>query len=264
MEFQDINRQIELCPQLKKTLLKYQFYHHYLRGWGATKKLGCYKYLISDSSRWKEGVADEYIGYYWHVFDEGCCLDNSIDYNLRPSLKKDRFIMNKIDDGTWNFNNTMIDNLKKYIVECSKLRKSDEDFVVYLPQSRKMNKDAFDKYILLFKPFFKKNNIRFAFSSHKTFLPNTKTIVFILDFVTSPQRQKNVVEGLKKASSNGFSLLYFSMMKIFSYEDAVQLAKIEESKPEITIRFRNDNRDDEDYIMKSLSGRGVDPESLGF
>ena len=203
MSFDWQNRRIELGVKVKAALAQFQQYECFVNNLAVTRRFGCYRYQQSDSTRMTVLPSGTQTDWYWNIFNEACCLDKRIDYVLRPSLKSNKFILNKIVNGTWTFNHKMVDNLLKFILALSKQVKSEEHFAVLMPHSRKIEREAFPKYMSLFEKSLSDKNIPCSFVFSNLVDKNKKNIVVVIDLVSTPVRQANVLKKLERLCPGG-------------------------------------------------------------
>lgn len=65
-----------------------------------------------------------------------------MDYDKVPKLKSDRFIVNRLNSGKWNFNHNAYACITRAIVELKSQLKSNQSMIVFFPSNKMVEKDA--------------------------------------------------------------------------------------------------------------------------
>lgn len=253
----------------------YEIEHLYLRS-----MTGCYSYEVYNNTT-NISITDDNTETckYWVLYENQLCHEEDLDYSNNFFMHYDH--QRKEDHIYAGY--TPFHRVFKYMTlmrECKEKLHDDENFVVYFPHNENMTNRAYTKYIKF---------IQKRIPNHKVVLDsldniefnNEKTLVFTIDLVTSFERQVKIVnEILTKTNGKGY-ICILSLLKILNREEALFVinnnAISEYLKKEASLYHRNKREesvrevlstkieyDDEESIMRSLSGYGADPEIWGY
>lgn len=257
-------------------------YHHFVKKLGMTYSIGRYRYTINghlsiqntDKELKKDGIEGDKQAYYWHYFHNSCTFVDDLDFSDKPEMKTNRFMVKKISSGEWNFNHNAYVRVVRILAELKSHIKSNQFLIVYLPTNKQIKKIAQDKYFTEFINLLKKEHITFVVGNLDKIKETSKQlIVFVIDLITSANRQNSIVQSIRSKRSSQFPLIsYYSLFKIMDEETAkfcIELKKMhkksEDTKPrQKETLHTTPTYDDEELIMRALSGRGPDPEIFGF
>lgn len=234
---------------------------------------GTVKYGEKDFS--SEGVNNDNWPYYYHVFGDECCFDNSISYSGFERLKKNRFIKYRIQKGEWEFKYVAMQALREYIETLKMISFDGYSFIVFLPHNKSIEKEAEKKYFGYIINMFKQSDIKCITGDIKAIHKfKSKLAVVVFDLITTPSRQGYLIEQLLTHSLQIPIISMVSILKVFDRKNAEYLVKKESSKKgyELSQDYEQEDVEDNNYdaideenlIMRSLSGHGCDPELFGF
>lgn len=270
------------CGKIFHRNSKYNYHEKYR---SKTYSLGHYRYCIDgsismdivDAALGNDGINSDGKAYYWHYFHNSCCFEDSLNYDLYPDLKKNRFIAHKIKSGKWNFNHNAYACITRAIAELKPNLTKDQSLVVFFPYNKKLNKDVQDKYMTEFIKLLKKDHITYAVGNiNKVEENNKQLVIVVIDVFTTIKSKNYIIKEIcsKKKEQNPLVLMYSLIVVYdenvgkFSVDLHVYREK-EEEKKKIKIKADTSLRlsssiDEEDLIMRSLAGYGPDPEIFGF
>lgn len=258
-------------------------YHYYKNHQKQSYIIGRYRYTITgnisidktDKKLTKEGVEGDKQAYYWHYFHNSCSFVNDMDYSNKPELKSNRFMVKKINSGEWNFNHNAYACVARILSELKSHISSNQSLVVYLPTNKQIQKTAQDKYFTEFISLLKNEHITFVVGNLDKIQETSKQLViFVIDIITSANRQNAIVQIIRNKRASQFPVIsYYSLLKIMDEESSkfcIELIKLRKKEREEKESQRREvlsttpAYDEEEAIMRALSGRGADPEIFGF
>ena len=197
----------------------------------------------------------------------------SIDVNWEPDLKKDAYIVSKIKKGQWKFPHQIYENLKKYISQIDAKIKPSQKLVVYIPKNKLIESQVEYKYIADYLEILREEEITYVVGNVDNInVSNKKLDIIVLDIITNKERLKGIIKTIRTKKEKEQPVISFlSLMKIYDLDDCKfsldiynYRKKKEEERREENRIIRVSDYDEEEMIMRSLMGRGPDPEIFGF
>lgn len=261
--------------------LHYTYYKDHVRN---RYRIGRFRYSIDGEIKTSNigkdldstGVNLDGKAYYWHYFHNSCCFDKSLNYDTHIDLQNNRFIVNKVNTGKWNFNHNAFTCIIRSIAEVKLQLKTYQSLVVLLPSNKNIEEDAQKKYHTIFIEHLRKEKIRYAVGGIKNIKDNGKQlVVFVIDIVTTIKRKNRIINDIRKLKGKQKPLIaLYSLVVIFDgivgqfCIDLHNLRTIQEKEKkatkEKTYVVPTPPIDEEELIMRSLAGYGPDPEIFGF
>lgn len=258
-------------------------YHYFKNHQRYTYTLGRYRYSINgnisvnnvEKELKKDGVESDNQAYYWHYFHNSCSFVNDFDFSDKPKMKTNRFMVKKIDKGEWNFNHNAYSCAVRILAELKTHIKTNQSLIAYLPVNKQIQKAGQDKYFVKFINLLKNERIAYVVGNLDKIKETSKQLViFVIDLITSANRQNTIVQSIRNKRSSQFPLIsYYSLLKIMDEENTIfcfELIKLrnkqseEKKQKEREVFHTPPAYDEEALIMRALSGRGADPEIFGF
>lgn len=199
-----------------------------------------------------------------------------MDYDKDPKLKSDRFIVNRLNSGKWNFNHNAYANITRAIAELKTQLNSYQSLIVFFPSNKLVEKDAQKKYQTEFIELLEQDHINFVVGDINKFAEKDKQlVVIIIDLVTTIKRKNYIINSVRnKRVKQKPVIAMYSLVLIFDEmvgQFCIDLHEFrkkqeEEKKAQRNVEsVRNINTiDEEELIMRSLAGYGPDPEVFGF
>lgn len=126
-------------------------YYNYFKDYQKKRyEIGRFRYSIDggitilkvDKELDNDGIDSDGKAYYWHYFHNSCSFEKNLDYDKDPKLKSDRFIVNRLNSGKWNFNHNAYANITRAIAELKTQLNSDQSLIVFFPSNKLVEKDA--------------------------------------------------------------------------------------------------------------------------
>ena len=224
----------------------------------------------------KDGIDSDGKAYYWHYFHSSCCFEKNLDYDKHPRLKKDRFIVNSLNSGKWNFNHNAYACITHAIAELKLQLSSNQSLVVFFPSNKMVDKEAQKKYHTEFIKLLRQDHVNYVVGDINKFNEKDKQlVVVIIDLVTTINRKNFIINDIrnKKAKQKPIVAMY-SLMVIFDKnvgQFCIDLYELRKKQDDEKKAMRNvvpardtPTVDEEVLIMRSLAGYGPDPEVFGF
>lgn len=224
----------------------------------------------------KDGIDSDGKAYYWHYFHSSCCFEKNLDYDKHPRLKKDRFIVNSLNSGKWNFNHNAYACITHAIAELKLQLSSNQSLVVFFPSNKMVDKEAQKKYHTEFIKLLRQDHVNYVVGDINKFNEKDKQlVVVIIDLVTTINRKNFIINDIrnKKAKQKPIVAMY-SLMVIFDKnvgQFCIDLYELRKKQDDEKKAMRNvvpardtPTVDEEELIMRSLAGYGPDPEVFGF
>ncbi len=260
---------------------KYIYYKDNIRN---QYRIGCFRYSIDgeiltsniDKKLNSTGVDHDGKAYYWHYFHNSCCFEKSLNYDTHIDLQNNRFIVNKVNTGKWNFNHNAFTCIIRSITEIKSQLKSCQSLVVLLPSNKNIEEDAQKKYHTKFIEQLRKEKIRYAVGSINNIKDNGKQlIIFVIDIVTPIKRKNRIINDIRELKIKQKPLIaLYSLVVIFDeivgqfcidlHNLRMKQEKEKRSNKEKSYVVTTPTIDEEELIMRSLAGYGPDPEIFGF
>lgn len=260
------------------------YYNYYKDHQKKRYRMGRFRYSIDgnitmlnvDKELTKDGIDSDGKAYYWHYFHDECSFEKTLNYNMHPSLKNDRFIVNRVNTGKWNFNHNAYACITRAIAELKSQLNSDQSLVVFFPSNKVIEKDAQKKYQTEFIELLKQDHINYVVDNINKFEEEDKQlVVVVIDLVTTVKRKNFIINTIrnKRAKQKPVVAMY-SLVVIFDENvgqfciDLREFRKKQEEEKEAqrNVVYVRDTPaiDEEELIMRSLAGYGPDPEVFGF
>lgn len=131
-----------------------------------------------------------------------------MDYDKDPKLKSDRFIVNRLNSGKWNFNHNAYACITRAIVELKSQLNSDQSMIVFFPSNKMIEKDAQKKYQTKFIELLKQDHINFVVGDINKFAEKDKQlVVVIIDIVTTIKRKNYIINNVRNKRAKQKPLL---------------------------------------------------------
>lgn len=260
-------------------------YYNYYKGHQKKRyRMGRFRYSIDgditmlnvDKELTKDGIDSDGKAYYWHYYHDVCSFEKTLNYNMHPSLKNDRFIVNRVNTGKWNFNHNAYACITRAIAELKSQLNSNQSLVVFFPSNKVIEKDAQKKYQTKFIELLKQDHINYVVGNINKFEEEDKQlVVVVVDLVTTVKRKNFIINTIrnKRAKQKPVVAMY-SLVVIFDEKvgqfciDLREFRKKQEEEKEAqrNVVYVRDTPtiDEEELIMRSLAGDGPDPEIFGF
>ena len=223
-----------------------------------------------------DGIDSDGKAYYWHYFHNSCSFEKNLDYDKYPKLKTDRFIVNRLNSGKWNFNHNAYACITRAIADLKSQLSSNQSLVVLFPSNRKVDKETQKKYQTEFIELLRQDHINYVVGDINKFEEKEKQlVVVIIDLVTTINRMNFIIKDIrnKKAKQKPVVAMY-SLVVIFDEkvgQFCIELHEFRKKQDEEKKAQRNEEIvwktptiDEEELIMRSLAGYGPDPEVFGF
>lgn len=261
--------------------LHYTYYKKHVRN---RYRIGRFRYSIdgeinisnSGEDLDPTGVNHDGKAYYWHYFHNSCCFDKGLNYDTLIDLHNNRFIVNKVNTGKWNFNYNAFTCIIRSIAEVKSQLNTHQSLVVLLPSNKNIEEDAQKKYHNIFIEHLRKEKIRYAVGGIRNIKDNGKQlVVFVIDIVTTIKRKNRIINDIRKLKGKQKPLIaLYSLVVIFdeivgqfcidlhNLQTRPEKEKIASNKK--TYVVQTPLIDEEELIMRSLAGYGPDPEIFGF
>ena len=260
------------------------YYNYYKNHQKKRYRMGRFRYSIDgnitmlkvDKELNKDGVDSDGKAYYWHYYHDECSFEKTLNYDMHPSLKNDRFIVNRVNTGKWTFNHNAFACITRAIAELKSQLNSYQTLVVLFPSNKLVEKDAQNKYQREFIDLLRQDHITYVIGDINKFEEKEKQlVVVIIDLVTTINRKNFIISDIrnKKAKQKPVVAMY-SLVVIFDEKvgqfciDLREYRRKQEEEKEVQ---RNEvyvrdtpTIDEEELIMRSLAGYGPDPEVFGF
>lgn len=267
----------------RRTIGRQILYNYYKGHQKKRYRIGRFRYSIDgdikmsnlDKELTPSGIDSDGRAYYWHYFHNSCSFEKYLDYDKNPSLKNDRFIVNRLNAGKWKFNHNAYACITRAISELKLQLRSDQSLVVLFPSNKMVNKEVQKKYQTEFIELLKQDHITFVVGNiNKVEEKKKQLIVVVIDLVTTIKRKNYIISDIrnKKAQQKPLVAMY-SLVVIFDEkvgQFCIDLHEFREKqqieKAKETVRFVRDTHtvDEEELIMRSLAGYGPDPEIFGY
>ena len=151
--------------------------------------------------------------------------------------------------------------------------KTNQKFIVYLPQNKFIEKEAERQYLSYFIDLLKDENVAYAIGNVDNIKEdNRQLVILIIDLITNHERMKYIINSIRRRKEKSQPIVsYFSLMKVFNREECLFKLEIDKYEKEIKAKqsisspiVRTQNYDEEDLIMKSLMGYGPILKYLAF
>lgn len=259
-------------------------YYEYNKGYQVWKhELGCFCYTINgeikisaEKALNSSGIVSDGNAYYWHYFDNACCFEKTLNYDSDPRLKNNRFIVNRINVGKWDFNHNVYACITRAIIKIKSQLNANQYLVVLFPLNKMIEKQAQYKYHSEFIELLKQDCVTYVVGDiSKVKEKEKQLVVIVIDIVTSMKRKNYIINDIRKKKANQKPIVaMYSLMMIFdemSGKFFIELGTLrtkqdEKKKMKKTTTFTRETPtiDEEELIMRSLAGYGIDPEKLGF
>lgn len=260
------------------------YYNYYKDHQKKRLRMGRFRYSIDgnitmlnvDKELTKNGIDSDGKAYYWHYYHDECSFEKTLNYSMHPSLKNDRFIVNRVNIGKWNFNHNAYACITRAIAELKSQLNSDTSLVVFFPLNKMVEKDAQKKYQTEFIELLKQDHINYVVGDINKFEEKDKQlVVVVIDLVTTIKRKNFIINTIrnKRAKQKPVVAMY-SLVVIFDEMvgqfciDLCEFRKKQEEEKEAqrNVVYVRDTPtiDEEELIMRSLAGYGPDPEVFGF
>lgn len=221
----------------------------------------------------EDGLDNDSKAYFYHSYNSACTFEKEPNLCANIDFKKDAFVVNKIKKGQWKFPNQLYENIHTYIIDLNLIIKTNQKFIVYLPQNKFIEKEAERQYLSYFIDLLKDENIAYAIGNVDNIKEdNRQLVILIIDLITNHERMKYIINSIRRRKEKSQPIVsYFSLMKVFNREECLFKLEIDKYDKEIKAKqsisspiVRTQDYDEEDLIMKSLMGYGPDPEIFGF
>lgn len=260
------------------------YYNYYKDHQKKRYRMGRFRYSIDgnitmlnvDKELTKDGIDSDGKAYYWHYYHDECSFEKTLNYNMHPSLKNNRFIVNRVNTGKWNFNHNAYACITRAIAELKSQLNSNQSLVVFFPSNKVIEKDAQKKYQTEFIELLKQDHINYVVGNINKFEEEDKQlVVVVVDLVTTVKRKNFIINTIrnKRAKQKPVVAMY-SLVVIFDEKvgqfciDLREFRKKQEEEKEAqrNVVYVRDTPtiDEEELIMRSLAGDGPDPEIFGF
>ena len=246
--------------------------------------MGRYRYCVNgeikmsnvDKKLQPSGIESDGKAYYWHYFHNSCCFAKQLNYDLYIALKNNRFIVNRVNSGKWNFNHNAFSCITRAITELELQLSSNQHLVVLLPWNKNIEKEAQKKYQNEFIELLKQEDITYVVGDINKVDGNDKQlVVVVIDLVTTINRKNYIINDIRKKkvaqkpliAMYSLVVIYDEIVGQFSVDLHVLREKQEEekrAKKSRTYESWTPDIDEEELIMRSLAGYGPDPEIFGF
>lgn len=260
------------------------YYNYYKNHQKMRHTMGRFRYSVNgdismqnvDKELNKNGIDSDGKAYYWHYCHNSCCFEKNLDYDKHPSLKNDRFIVNRLNSGTWNFNHNAYACITRAIAELKSQLNSDQSLVVFFPLNKMLEKDVQKKYRTEYIELLKQDHINYVVGDINKFEEKDKQlVVVIIDLVTTIKRKNYIVNTIRNKRAKQkpvvamYSLVVICDERVGQYSiDLHEFRKKQEEEKEAqrNVVYVRDTPtiDEEELIMRSLAGYGPDPEVFGF
>lgn len=247
-------------------------------------RMGRYRYSIDgdismrnvDKELKKDGIDSDGRAYYWHYFHNSCSFEKKLDYDKGSKLKTDRFIVNRINSGKWNFNHNAYACITRAIADLKSQLSSNQSLVVFFPSNKKVDKETQKKYQTEFIDLLRLDHVNYVVGDINKFEEKEKQLVVIIIDLVTPINRKNFIinEIRKKRAQQKPVVAMYSLMVIFDEKvghfcidlNEYRKKQDEEKKAQRNevIEWETPTIDEEELIMRSLAGYGPDPEVFGF
>lgn len=257
---------------------RYRYYRNHTR---MVYRMGAYRYSITGElfgeqigkDLKEDGIENDGRCYYWNLFWGSCTFEKNIDVNWEPDLKKDTYIVGKIKKGQWKFPHQIYENLKRYISQIDAQLMPSQKLVVYIPKNKLIESQVEYNYISDYIEILREVEVTYVIGNLDNIkVSNKQLVIIVLDIITNKERLKSIIKKIRtKKEKEQPVISFFSLMKIYDLEDCrfslnvynYKKKKEEEQREEKRI-VRVSDYDEEEMIMRSLMGRGPDPEIFGF
>ena len=247
-------------------------------------KMGRFRYSIDGNITMQnvgkelneDGIDSDGKAYYWHYSHDECSFEKTLNYEMLPSLKNDRFIVNRMNAGKWNFNHNAFACITRAIAELKSILNSHQSLVVFFPLNKLVEKDAQKKYHTEFIKLLRQDHVNYVVGDINKFNEKDKQlVVVIIDLVTTINRKNFIINDIrnKKAKQKPIVAMY-SLMVIFDKnvgQFCIDLHELRKKQDDEKKAMKNvvpardaPTVDEEELIMRSLAGYGPDPEVFGF
>ena len=260
------------------------YYNYYKDHQKKRLRMGRFRYSIDgnitmlnvDKELTKNGIDSDGKAYYWHYYHDECSFEKTLNYSMHPSLKNDRFIVNRVNIGKWNFNHNAYACITRAIAELKSQLNSDTSLVVFFPLNKMVEKDAQKKYQTEFIELLKQDHINYVVGDINKFEEKDKQlVVVVIDLVTTIKRKNFIINTIRnKRAKQKLVVAMYSLVVIFDEMvgqfciDLCEFRKKQEEEKEAqrNVVYVRDTPtiDEEELIMRSLAGYGPDPEVFGF
>lgn len=260
------------------------FYNYYKDHNKKRYRMGRFRYSIDgnitmlnvDKDLNKDGINSDGKAYYWQYFHEECSFEKNLDYNSHPSLKNDRFIVNRVNAGKWNFNHNAYACITRAIAEIKTHIKPNQSLVVYLPSNKVVSNEAQKKYQTEFIKLLREDHVSYVVGDINKFEEKEKQlVVVVIDLVTSIKRKNYIINDIRAkrvkqkpvVAMYSLIVIFDEMVGKFCIDLRAFRKKQEEEKKRkeaVTVYRDTPAIDEEELIMRSLAGYGADPEIFGF
>lgn len=255
------------------------YYNYYKDNHKKRYSIGRFRYSIDgeikisnvDKELSYSGIESDGKTYYWHYFHNSCSFEKNLNYNSLLELKNNRFIVNRVNAGKWNFNHNAYACITRAIAEIKSQLNSDQYLVVLFPNNKKIDKKAQKRYQSEFIELLKQDHVTYVVGDiNKIQEEEKQLIIVVIDLVTTIQRKNNIIRDiLNKKSEQKPLVTMYSLIIIFDEivgQFCISLHILREKQEKEGKAFVSNTPiiDEETVIMRSLAGHGPDPEIFGF
>lgn len=261
-----------------RTIIGRNIYYNYYKDHQKKRyRIGRFRYSIDgeikisnvDKELFHSGIASDGKAYYWHYFHNSCCFEKDLNYNSLLELKNNRFIVNRVNTGKWNFNHNAFACITRAIAEIKPQLNSDQHLVVLLPFNKMIDKEAQKKYQTEFIELLKQEHVTYVVGDiNKVEEKKKQLVVVVIDLVTTIKRKNYIINDIrnKRAGQKPVVAMY-SLVVIFDEiagQFCIDLHILREKQEKGKNTENIQPIDEEELIMRSLAGHGPDPEIFGF
>lgn len=223
---------------------------------------------------------------YWVIYDDHIYLRNDLDLSkVFPLNLPTEMTVKQFYYGRPRYPRML--DYARLIRKCNDQLNENEDLVVYFPYNEEMmSYKAYIRFVEKFKKVMFSKTVKIAMENLESVKVFTKkTLFFVVDVVTSFERQTQIVNEIKEKTDGLGYICFFTYLKVLNYDEANYLisnnnqiklyleqeekklgvSRISQEKKSLFDKYDDfDDYNEEEAIMRALSGKGADPELWGY